>query len=93
VWQRVTIIKPKDINSLINDTKKTKKMLHVAASAVINQSAQNFSLTKLLSFGVSFPRYMIMNDSAKLRSYKFYRTPTIEIAQDFWNLPEKGATK
>lgn len=34
-----------------------------------------------------------MNDSAKLRSFKFYRTPTIEIAQNFWNLPERGATK
>ena len=93
MWQRVTFKKPKDIKSLINDTKKTKKMLHVAASAVINESAQNFSLIKLVSFGVSFPRYMIMNDSAKLRSFKFYRTPTIEIAQNFWNLPEKGTTK
>lgn len=34
-----------------------------------------------------------MNDSAKLRSFGFYRSPTIEVAQNFWNLPERGATK
>jgi hypothetical protein len=34
-----------------------------------------------------------MNDSAKLRSFLFYRKPTIDIAQNIWNLPELGATK
>jgi hypothetical protein len=34
-----------------------------------------------------------MNDSAKLRSFLFYRNPTLEMAQKIWNLPEQGATK
>lgn len=34
-----------------------------------------------------------MNDSAKLRSFLFYRTPTLEMAQKIWNLPEQGATR
>jgi hypothetical protein len=34
-----------------------------------------------------------MNDSAKLRSFLFYRFPTLEMAQKIWNLPEQGATK
>lgn len=34
-----------------------------------------------------------MNDSSKLRSFLFYRKPTIEMAQKIWNLPEMGATR
>lgn len=36
---------------------------------------------------------MIMNDSAKLKSFIFYRNPTIQIAQKIWNIPEEGAIK
>jgi hypothetical protein len=34
-----------------------------------------------------------MNDSAKLKSFLFYRAPTIEMAQKIWNIPEMGVTK
>lgn len=50
-------------------------------------------MLKIVSFGLSFPKYLIMNDSAKLRSFLFYRNPTLEMAQKIWNLPEQGATK
>lgn len=63
------------------------------ASAVLNESTYNFAISKLFSFGVSCSQYLIMNDSAKLRSFIFYRRPTIQIAQHMWNLPENGAVK
>jgi len=34
-----------------------------------------------------------MNDSSKLRSFVFYRKPTLKIAQKIWNVPELGATR
>lgn len=34
-----------------------------------------------------------MNDQAKLDSFKFYRNPTIEMAQMLWNLPENGGIR
>jgi hypothetical protein len=70
-----------------------KKMLHITTSATIDESEHDFAIIKKLTFGLSFPKYLIMNDSAKLRSFKFYRTPTLEMAQKIWNIPELGATK
>lgn len=70
-----------------------KKMLHTAASAVLNEESHTLKITKLLAFGCSFPKYMIMSDSAKLKSLIYYRKPTIELAQKFWNLPENGAIR
>ena len=63
------------------------------ASAVINESTYDLGVAKLFSFGFSCSQYLIMNDSAKLRSFVFYRHPTIDIAQQMWNLPENGAIK
>lgn len=34
-----------------------------------------------------------MNDSAKLKSFLFYRNPTLEMAQKIWNIPDLGAAK
>lgn len=46
-----------------------------------------------LMFGTSFLKYMVMNDSSKLRSFAYYRSPTLKVAQHIWNMPEMGATK
>jgi hypothetical protein len=54
-----------------------KKMLHIATSASIIESEYSFSFMKKIVFGLSFPRYMIMNDQAKLKSFAFYRNPTL----------------
>ena len=45
-----------------------KKLLHIAASASIIESNYSLSLVQKIVFGLSFPRYMIMNDQAKLKS-------------------------
>lgn len=84
---------PKDRKSIEKDTKKTQQMLHITASSVINEQSHNNYLAKKMSFGLSFSKYILMNNSAKLRSFKFYRTPTIEIGQHFWNIAEEGAAK
>lgn len=83
----------KDKENLKKDNKSLKRKLHMIASAVINESTYEFGIAKLFSFGFSCSQYLIMNDSAKLRSFVFYRRPTIEIAQQMWNLPENGAIK
>lgn len=70
-----------------------KKLLHIATAATINESEHDFSIIKKISFGLAFPHYYIMNDSSKLRSFLFYRNPTLEMAQKIWNIPELGATK
>jgi hypothetical protein len=54
-----------------------KKLLHIATAASINEMEHDFSLIQKISFGLSFPKYAIMNDSSKLRSFMFYRNPTI----------------
>lgn len=68
-------------------------MLHTVAAAVINEESHDFKLIKVFSFGCSFPRYTIMSDSGKLRSLQYYRKPTVQLAQKFWNLSENGAIR
>ena len=68
-------------------------MLHTATCAIINEEKRDLKLTKALAFGLSFPKYMIMRDSAILKIMLFYRNPTNEVAQNLWNLPENGAIK
>ena len=34
-----------------------------------------------------------MSDSSKLRSFGYYRSPTLKVAQHIFNMPEMGITK
>lgn len=52
-------------------------MMHIATSATIKEEEHDFSLIKKIKFGLSFSKYFIMNDSAKLKSFVFYRNPTL----------------
>ena len=61
-------------------------MLHTAASAVLSEKKRDFAFTKVVAFGLSFPKYSIMSESGKLKSLAYYRNPTIEVAQNLWNL-------
>ena len=68
------------------DTRGIQKLLYTTASAILSEEKRDFALTKVVAFGLSFPRYTIMSESARLRSLKYYRNPTITTAQNLWNL-------
>jgi hormone-sensitive lipase len=70
-----------------------KTLLHTTTSAILAEEAREFKITKLVAFGLSFPKYTIMSDEAKLISLQYYRKPTIEMAQKLWNLQEHGAIR
>lgn len=59
------------------DNMKVKKILHTVASAVMSEQKRDFALTKIVAFGLSFPKYTIMSESGKLKSLKYYRKPTL----------------
>jgi hypothetical protein len=67
-------------------------MLHIATASLINEETHDFIFFKKITFGWSFSKYMLMQSSAKLKSFLFYRTPTLAMAQKIWNMPENGAT-
>lgn len=68
-----------------------KRMMSITTSAVINENEYEWAISKLVSFGLSYPQYFISNKEGQLRSMIFYRKPTIQMARKIWNLPEKGA--
>lgn len=65
------------MKTLQKEYKALKKMMHIATSATIKGEEHDFSLVKKIKFGLSFSKYFIMNDSAKLKSFVFYRNPTL----------------
>lgn len=50
-------------------------------------------MIKKIFFGLAYPRYMLDYASARLKSFAFYKYPTIKMAQLIWNIPEFGASK
>ena len=65
-------------------------MLIVTASAIISEHSKDWNITKLVAFGLSIPKYMIMDKTSQLKSMRLFRKPEIEMAKNFWNLTENG---
>lgn len=55
----------------------TKKVLVITTSACLEEEKRDFVLTKLMSFGLSYPQYFISDKEGQLKSMTFYRKPTI----------------
>lgn len=61
-------------------------MINIGSAAVLTELAQSNSLFGRISFGLSFPRYILDYDSAVLRNTAFQRTPTVEALSEIWNI-------
>ena len=68
-------------------------MLCITTSAVLNEQECDWAVSKLMSFGLSWPKYFLADKDAQLRSLMFYRKPSIQMAKMIWNLPENGMTR
>lgn len=82
----MTLIKADDIQLIKKQYKDLKRILHNAVSSTLNESEHENAILQKIRFGFSFAKYLVMNDSSKIRSFKFYRAPTIEQAQIIWNM-------
>lgn len=91
-WRRI-LINPLGEQEAAAGYKFLKKMLFITTAASIKEEEFELSLFRKTCFGCSFPRYLLAADDCKLQSFKFYRQPTIQLAQKIWNIPECGATK
>ena len=65
-------------------------MLGITTSAVISEEKKDWDITKVITFGLSYPKYLISNKKSQLKSMRFYRKPEVNIARKIWNLPENG---
>lgn len=93
VWERIhfrSIGKKESIKSGMNFL---KRVMQITTSACINETEYDWAISKLVSFGLSYPQYFIANKEGQLRSMIFYRKPTIQMARHIWNLPENGALR
>jgi hypothetical protein len=50
-------------------------------------------LIKKIIFGFSYPRYFVDYNTARLRTFSFFKSPTINLAKKIWNIPENGFSK
>lgn len=67
-----------------------KKGIYATTSACINEHESDWLISKVVSFALSLPKYLIAEKEGKLRSMVFNRKPTLEMAKNIWNLPENG---
>ena len=70
-----------------------KKVVRITTSAVLNEHECQWAISKLVSFGLSYPKYFLSDKEGQLRAMMFYRNPTIAVAKQIWNLPENGMTR
>jgi hypothetical protein len=68
-------------------------MLTLTTTAIINEEEVEWSISKKILFGLSYSRYFVDYATARLKSFIFYKYPTIRLATSIWNIPELGATK
>lgn len=87
VWSRVQ-------SEVVGDDKKVqegllflKKVMAITTSAVLNEQSCGNAVSKLMSFGLSYPKYLFSDKEGQLRSMIFHRNPTIDMAKCIWNLP------
>lgn len=70
-----------------------KKVLSITTSAVLNELECDWAISKLVSFGLSYPKYFLSDKEGQLRAMIFYRKPNVHMAKQIWNLPENGMTR
>lgn len=68
-------------------------MLTVTTTAIITENEVEWAISKKIIFGLSYPRSLIDFNTARLKSFIFYKYPTIKLAKSIWNIPELGASK
>ncbi len=68
-------------------------MLTLTTTAVITEQEVDWLVSKKIFFGLSYPRYYVDYATARLKSFIFYKYPTIKLAKSIWNIPELGASK
>jgi hypothetical protein len=59
----------------------------VTNAAVLTELSQTNSVLSVLAFGLSYPRFMIDLNTAKLINYAFLRKPNLLKLISIWNLP------
>jgi len=62
-------------------------MIVITNAAVLTELEQSNSLFSVIAFGLSYPRFMLDLNTAKMRNYAFLRKPNLEKLQSIWNLP------
>lgn len=68
-------------------------MLGITTSAVISEESKDWNITKIITFGLSYPKYFLSNKKCQLKALRFYRKPEVHMAKKIWNLPENGMTR
>ena len=68
-------------------------MLTLTTTAILTEEEVKWSISKKIIFGLSYPRSLIDYSTARLKSFIFYKYPTIQLAKNIWNIPEVGASK
>jgi len=68
-------------------------MLILTTTAIISEEEFDWSISKKIFFGLSYPRYYVDYATARLKSFIFYKYPTVALAKNIWNIPELGASK
>lgn len=65
----------------------------LTTTAILTEEEVEWSITKKILFGLSYPRYYVDYTNARLKSLVFYKYPTVKLAKSIWNIPELGASK
>lgn len=90
VWSQVKTEVVGDNKKISEALTSFRKTMAAAICAVMNEQSCSNAVSKLLSFGLSLPKYMISNKEGQLKSMIFQRKITLSMAQLIWNLPESG---
>lgn len=92
-WDKVRFETAGDEKKLSERFKYLKKVLGITTTAVIKEDKSEWAISKLVSFGMSYPVYMFNDKESQLISMRFYRNPKVDLAKKIWNLPENGMTR
>lgn len=90
VWKHIHLKKIAPRDRIESGMNLLKKGIYATTSACINEHESDWLISKVVSFALSLPKYLIAEKEGKLRSMVFNRKPTLEMAKNIWNLPENG---
>lgn len=90
VWKHIHLKKIASRDRIESGMNLLKKGIYATTSACINEHESDWLISKVVSFALSLPKYLIAEKEGKLRSMVFNRKPTLEMAKNIWNLPENG---
>jgi hormone-sensitive lipase len=93
VWDRIRFHSFSNPKKIASELASMKEMMAITVSACLDENEHGWAISRMLSFGLSFPRYFIFSKDCRLRSMNFYCKPSLDLAQQIWNLPENGMIK